>query len=156
MSDALDFDGPLDHIARARLPWRDDDLTECGKPGDSIAGQLVTREEVQRRVNKVGKQRAAFTVCMTCVDRIRYRQVTWEQSPAGVLWRELERCGGKMAHYEDEDRSDKLARINGELRAIAALIEAHPEEFQSYLDGLGETVSLEQARKSRRRARKPS
>lgn len=94
---------------------------------------------------------------MTCVDRIRYKQVSWEKSPAWVLWRELERCGGKMAHWEDDqDKSGKIGRMNAELRAIAALVEAHPEEFRDYLDGLGETVSLEQARQSRRRTRKPS
>lgn len=77
---------------------------------------------------------------MTCWDAAR-RWKDWANSPRDVLTRDIHR-------YEvgDEDA------FNQELRAIAALIDAHLEEFRGYLSGLAETVSLDQARRARRLA----
>jgi hypothetical protein len=38
-----------------------------------------------------------------------------------------------------------------ELRAIEALIAAHPGEFEAFLTGLGDTVRLDEARRNKRR-----
>lgn len=151
MSDEDKFDGPLDHVPREKLPWRDDRLTECGRPESDVKGDLITVEEIRRRINKMGKKRASFTVCMTCVERVRYRRETWEDDPAGVLHRYLERSGG-AAKYEGNRQRE---RINRELHAIAALIAEHRAEFDGYLSGIEETVSLDEVR-ARRAGRRTS
>lgn len=148
-----EFEGPLDHIAREKLPWRKDRLTECGRPESDVKGELVTVDDVRARVNRMGKKRASFTVCMTCVESVRYRSETWEDDPAGVLHRYLERTGGR-GRYGGSLQSPR-ERMNAELHAIAALIEAHREEFDGYLSGIKETVSLQEER-ARRRGRRSS
>lgn len=152
MSDEDKFDGPLDHVPREKLPWREDRLTECGRPESDVKGDLVTVTEVKRRIDKMGKKRASFTVCMTCVERVRYRTETWEEDPAGVLHRYLERTGGRFAGHGDVQRE----RMNRELHAIAALIAEHREEFDGYLSGVQETVSLDEVRARRSGRRRSS
>ncbi len=77
---------------------------------------------------------------MTCWSTA-HRWKSWETSPRDVIARDVHRYG-----FNDEDG------INEELRAIAALIDAHLEEFRGYLSGLADTVSLDQARRTRQRA----
>jgi hypothetical protein len=128
-------------------------MTECGRPANDIKGNIIDVNEVKRRINKWGKQRAAFTVCMTCVDRVRWSPDSWERSPGAVLFRELERCGGKSMRWSDTNDRPEAVRMNAELHAIAELIKAHPDEFEGYLSGLSETVSLDEMRRKRRSRR---
>jgi hypothetical protein len=131
-------DEPLDHVLRPQLPWRDDLTTECGLSGDGDR-RVITRAAFLRRLKDQGKQRSAMTTCMTCWQTAgRYKD--WATSPSDVMARNV--------NGWDET---KKVRINSELRAIVALIEAHPEEFYGYLDGLESTSSLADARLARRR-----
>jgi hypothetical protein len=130
-------DAPLDHVLRDPLPWRDDNLTECGRPANDVAGQLITVPELIARLKEHGQQRTAFTMCMTCFERARYAR-TWTQNPEDVLLRELQRV-------RDRDGSRQAIRI--ELQAIAALIEAHSHEFEALIIGLGQTTNLADRRK---------
>jgi hypothetical protein len=62
--------GPLDHIARAALPWRTaPDLTECGKPISELGDRVVSREVVEARIKAIGQQRAAFGETVSLADR---------------------------------------------------------------------------------------
>ncbi len=133
----------IDHVERGPLPWRETELTECGLP---VADHpVITRATYIARIREWGQQRTRFTVCRTCATTAaNYKP--WDEDPVSVIRREAERCGW-FARDDDEGR-DLFVR---ELRALAALAAAHPDEFSGYVQGLTETVSLDAARKSRRR-----
>lgn len=136
----------LDHVLRVRLPWRDDDLTECGRPALDVAS-YITADDLRARIKQIGQQRSAFTVCMTCAGRVNSAD-TWEKHPIGVLHRELVRAGiyPPTPGYGVEPEA---ARMVAELRAIAALIGAHRAEFDGYLSGLDEVADISGARRRR-------
>lgn len=146
--------GPVDHITRAVLPWRTGaDLTQCGKPVTSLAGRLVTREDAVTRIKRIGQQRAAFTLCMTCASTSdRHSNPDMDDAVAAVArhvaaaaraWPPTAR---RTATAEWEERQ----RLNAEFEAIAALIDAHRDEFAGYLFGREQTVSLADRRRQRR------
>lgn len=125
---------PRAHVRRPDFPWRDGQRTECGKSAIDVAS-VIDRAELHRRVARDGIQRTAYAVCMTCLDASR-RWKDWAGDPVDVMAREF--YGGRR----DE-------RLRDELRAIAALVEAHRDEFDGYMTGLSETVSLDAARRAR-------
>jgi hypothetical protein len=133
----------IDHVERGALPWRDVELTECGLP---VANHpVITRASYAARLREWGQQRTRFTVCRTCATTSANYQ-SWDENPVSAIRREAERCG--WFPQEGDEGRDLFVR---ELRALAALAAAHPEEFTGYVQGLTETVSLDAARKSRRR-----
>jgi hypothetical protein len=144
--DGLRLQERLDHIARPGLPWRADGLTECGHPTAGMA--VITVDEWKARIRRIGQQRAAFTVCMTCAGREGYSR-PWRQDPIGVLFRELKRVGEFRPSRAVAPEHDRMV---AELRAITDLVAAHRDEFDGYLSGLGDTVDLARAR-NRRKAR---
>jgi hypothetical protein len=83
------MDEVLDHVKRPPLPWRDEQLTECGKRIIDVAS-CVTRDEVIAKVKKQGKQRAAMSTCMTCWQTTA-RHRDWAASPCDVIARWLEK-----------------------------------------------------------------
>jgi hypothetical protein len=116
---------PVDHILRPSLPWRSEPgLTECGYDASKV--RALTREQFFRRLKDMGQQRCAILTCMTCSDTAR-RWGTWQDDPRRAMEREIswEWGGGYRA------RTDRGDRLKQELIAIAALIEAHREEFES-------------------------
>lgn len=130
-------DEVLDHVERAVLPWRaPDGRTECGRLPAEVKGSILTIEELVARYKNHGQQRTALTTCMICFDRARYN-ARWDQNPVGVLQRECQRSRD----------SDLFLR---ELRALAALVAEHRDEFDGYVAGLAETTSLAAARAKRR------
>lgn len=131
---------PRDHVHRPDLPWRDGGLTECGKPANDV-GSVITREELRQRIQRDGIQRAAYSTCMTCLDASR-RWKDWAGDPVDVMAREF--YGGR-----------RFDRLGDELRAIAALVAEHREEFDGYLAGLAATVDLDAVRQARLRSRRP-
>jgi len=148
-------DLPLEHVIRSRPPWRrGGDLTECGKP---VAGRpVITRDAFLAKVRAQGKQRSAMTTCMTCWDTAS-RHPSWDENPVASLVREARQF--EWARFEDSPAMSgpgpKSISFRDELIAIAALIEAHPDEFDELLTGLRDTVRLDEARRNRRRRRLP-
>lgn len=133
----------IDHVARPQLPWRTIELTECGLPVEPHP--VITRDSYLARLRQWGQSRTRFTVCRTCaVTAANYK--TWDEDPVNALQREAHRHGF-FAQLGDGGR-DLFGR---ELRALAALYEAHREEFDDYVTGLDETVSLDAARQNKRR-----
>jgi hypothetical protein len=118
---------PVDHILRARLPWRsqaEGAITECGYDASKVTS--LTRPEYFARLKDFGQQRTAMLTCMTCADTVR-RWATWDDDPRKAVGREVEwECG----YYR---RSDRGQRLKDELLVIAALIETHRSEFDAAL-----------------------
>lgn len=119
---------PVDHIARPRLPWRssDADITECGYDASKV--KTISRTEFSDRLKNLGQQRTAMLMCMTCSDTAR-RWGTWETDPCQALDREISWERGERYRA----RTDRGFRLRDELAAIAALIEAHREEFDAHI-----------------------
>lgn len=149
--------GPVDHITRAVLPWRNEpDLTECGKPVAGLAGRLVTRAEGAARIKRIGQKRAAFSLCMTCVqtsDRYRDR---FDPTVSEDLVMAIGRAASAVQHAypphlgrEETPQWRERQRLLAEFEAIAALIAAHRDEFDGYLSGREQTVSLADRRRQR-------
>jgi hypothetical protein len=124
---------PLNHILRSPLPWRDSELTECGKSASQFA-KVVTRDEAVRQHKEMGMQRFALFFCMTCISTAN-RWTTWDTNPIERLSRE---------GYGD---SQELA--TRELKAIAVLVAAHREEFDDMVTGLSDTTDLQKARRDK-------
>jgi|SRR5580765_4858634 hypothetical protein len=119
---------PVDHILRSRLPWRQPDegaITECGYDASKVA--TITRAAFLQRQKDLGVQRTALLTCMTCSDTAR-RWGTWDDDARLALGREIEWERGSNYGRAREDRGH---RLKDELLAIAALIEAHREEFDA-------------------------
>lgn len=126
------------HVRRADLPWRALNLTECGRP--TVGGELGRREAVVAlRAHDVARFAAskaeapppATDICQTCAQHMG-GSTSWSRNPAGVIHREIERNSLQWAHIGSEPAGNLLTI---ELRAIAALIAAHPEEFAELTGG---------------------
>lgn len=115
---------PVDHILRPQLPWRSGPgVTECGY--DASKTVTLTRDAFFVRVKEMGSRRAAMLTCMTCSDTAE-RHGTWSEDPRTALQREIEwECRWR--------RTDRGTALRDELFAIAALIEAHREEFDAHV-----------------------
>lgn len=127
----------LEHvIRRASLPWRPPATwrTECGKPATEHAS--ISYDDFVFKIRKQGQQRASLSTCMTCwTTASRYQP--WSVDPVDALRREVQlgRDPGTLRH---------------ELWAIAALIDAHRDEFDAYLQGLQQTTDLAARRQAKR------
>jgi len=134
----------VQHIVRPNLPWRTKEhLTECGRAADDTA---LTRDEAVRKVAREGQQRAAMSTCMTCWSTAE-RHPGWERSPSAVLDRWIDK-----SRFWYGRRNESPTVLDIELQAIAALIEAHREEFDAYVTGATSAPTLGAAR-ARRDAR---
>jgi len=122
---------PVDHIERPQLTWRDrseGSVTECGYDASKV--KTLTRDEFFQRQKDLGKQRTAMLTCMTC-SQTAQRWGTWEDDPRTALQREIEwENRGRWA------REDRGQRLKDELLAIAALIDAHRDEFDASIDAI--------------------
>lgn len=137
-----------DHVARDVVPWRPyARYTECGRLAVEVAS-VITPDDLHERIRVHGQQRTAFTVCMTCWTTARHTS-RWRTNPAAVLVRELTRVRGYSGH-DAAPTDPEAVRANNELRAIAALVEAHRADFDGYLDGVEGAVDLTRRRRQRR------
>lgn len=118
---------PVDHILRPQLPWRTDPgMTECGYDASKVP--TLTREQYAARLKDMGQQRSAMLTCMTCTSTYQ-RWARWEDDPRRALGREIEWEVG--AYYSRDSR--RGFRLRDEMEAIAALIEAHRDEFDAHV-----------------------
>ena len=139
---------PVDHILRPQLPWRQGgDITECGYNAEKVP--TLTREAYFARVKELGQQRAAMLTCMTCAQTAG-RWSTWEDDPRQAMQREVE--------WEWQGRwyKDRGTRLRDELLALAALAEAHRDEFDAHVAAAEERRAwLERKAASAMRRRPP-
>lgn len=120
----------IEHVRRPRLPWRAEEYTrtECGLLL-TAAGRVLSREDFIEKVKRLGQQRAAMTTCMTCFNTAQSHP-TWETNPVACLGREVE-------HWRQKNEI-----FRRELRALAALVARHPEEFAELMKDQEEIVPL--------------
>lgn len=118
---------PVSHVERPPLPWRSgQSVTECGLDVESSV--TVTRAEFVKRMQEWGIQRTSLMTCMTCL-RTAERWLDWDSDPRQAICREAEWEG--YGRYRGDKRG---SRLRDELRAVAALIAAHPDEFKALVD----------------------
>lgn len=116
---------PVDHIERPHLPWRNaGHITECGYDASKV--RTLTRKEFFQRGKELGQQRTAMLTCMTC-SQTAQRWGTWDDDPRMALQREIEWEGVRWS------RENRGQLLKDELFAIAALIEAHRDEFEAHV-----------------------
>ncbi|WP_255785876.1 hypothetical protein [Mycobacteroides abscessus] len=143
--------GPMnerrDHVARATFPWRTEHLTECGRELSDVAA-FISRDQLLDRIKEHGQQRTAFTICMTCWSTAASHKENWETNPVAVMYRETQRAGAALAAPRP-DAPERVA-LTAELRAIAALIHAHPDEFTDFITGLAQAHDIDDARRKRK------
>lgn len=118
---------PVDHVLRPSLPWRRSvAITECGYDASKVP--TITRAEYLSRQKDLGQQRCAMVTCMTCANTVR-NWSTWEEDPRKAIGREVEWEAG----WRHANRGN---RLKDELVAIAALIDAHREEFDANVSAI--------------------
>lgn len=153
-----------DHVVRERLPWRTDDITECGRPVEDVVS-VITREQLQWRVKQHGQQRTAFTVCMTCwPTSTTHASATWATHPTHLLSREMRRGSDGIVYIDygrrrwnsddppPQPTGPHVDRLSAELHAIAALIEAHRDEFDQRVQAASD-AALFAARRAQKKQR---
>lgn len=124
---------PLAHIARSPLPWRAaaDNDTECGKPVGDFA-KVVSWAEAVAFVKEFGQARAAFMLCVTCSQTAtRYG---WRLPGRNVYDEQLTFDASPTARLEHE-RAKRREQLDGELRAMAILVQRYPDEFADLVSG---------------------
>lgn len=145
---------PVDHILRHRLPWRPDGegaITECGYDASKV--KTITRDEFFQRQKDLGQQRTAMLTCMTCSDTAR-RWGTWDDDPRLAVGREIEWERGGWGYYHA--RKGRGQRLKDELVAIAALIEAHRDEFEASITASQRRREWLEKKSAKERGPKPS
>jgi hypothetical protein len=130
----------LHHIERGMLPWWTHRLTECGR--DPERYPTWTRDQAVAEYDRLGPQQFSLVVCITCRDTAN-RHPDWDHNPIS--------CINRHTEWVDDE-----PQVAAELRAIAALIDAHRDEFdQAVADHLTPT-SLADKRRQRRLASLPT
>lgn len=109
-------DTPLDHIERLVPPWSDMELTECGRRTVDVAS-VISRSEAERAYRLLGRQRFAVAVCQTCTATMTRNQYPEDDADMQVALRHL-------------NTYRKHPTIGDEVRALAALVDRHRDEFR--------------------------
>lgn len=133
--------GPLTHIARTPLPWRAATKTVCGKPVTNYPTErVIGLHDAVAMQRRMGTQRFALAICMTCANNVGH-WAEWDSDPVGRMEREV--TGGGFRKIEPV--------VEHELRAMAALIAGHREEFDAMVESYasGGVVSMSDLRKQR-------
>jgi len=136
-------DEPLTHIGRTSLPWREATKTVCGRLiADYADGLVVTLADAQAMQKRLGKQRFALAICMTCAHNVG-NWAEWDSHPIARMEREV--TGGRWGSPDPV--------LVAELRAIAALIDQHREDFDAMVAAYvsGDVVSVTELRNRKRR-----
>jgi hypothetical protein len=110
------------HVWRPSLPWRTAIQTECGLfPKGELAERCVQRDAIDsfphyEKGSYWARRGYLNGLCFTCQDVVK-AWPTWDKNPVRCLARESGRTP-----------------INFELRALAALVDAHRDEFNDRLE----------------------
>lgn len=123
------FGQPLRHLPRLAPPWSEPDVTVCGRPMSDVRS-VVSFEDARALYRRHGQARAVFLFCQTCIASHRGKahiETRFERAPAHVVVDWASRAG---SFYYKKD-TPEAARIEAELKALAALAAEHREEFDT-------------------------
>jgi hypothetical protein len=136
MPDTPELAKELNHVLRAKPPWRSWNVTECGL--SPVGRSIVTLDELEARVKKIGLQRAQFLMCLTCWNTARW-YTTWEHNPVRVYARDF-----------DAQYSPRASLLRRELEALGALYRAHAAEFEEIMAAM-DNPEVDDLHKARQR-----
>jgi len=127
------LDGQRTHIVRPPVPWSLVPLSsECGRATSSL-DSTMTLDEARVLREKLGQQRFALVICMTCATTAG-RWPTFEEDPLQRLQRErnLWQEGGEQ--------------VRNELFALAELVNRHRAEYEGLVGEIGSVTRLKRPR----------
>lgn len=136
----------LAHVLRSVPPWRLNPvpIAYCGLINPDYAWDYST---LRTKHDELGAQRLSLFCCMTCLttvsNRVRARRAepTFEHDPVEVLHREA---------LDLQRRTTHSTPLPDELRALALLVAAHPEEFAQTMASLSTVTPLRPVRSTPR------
>lgn len=135
-------DEPVAHLPRPVPPWEEEHNTLCGRDINDVA-KMGTVAAFVATVKKYGQRRAAFDYCQSCASHSRTAVMTWEKNPIEIVSDWVGRGIYTAAPGQE--------RITANLYALAALVEAHAEEFEAHRGATDSGVpSLSAARAAKR------
>lgn len=139
-------DEVLQHVSRPDMPWRAATLTRCGREVAELAeGRVIDVDTARAKVKRLGQQRAAMFLCMTCCNHVG-DWPEWDVNPIGRMNRE---CSGAAYRRDDDPR---VAGLATDLRALAILADRHRDEFDAIVAGLQDPNLVGLAQHRARRA----
>jgi hypothetical protein len=118
-------DQPVAHLRRPVPPWEEVRHTHCGRLIADVA-KMGTVEAFAALVKREGQRRAAYDYCLTCTERARYTPGSWETNATEIALDWL----GRTRYVSDGGRD----RTTATLHALAALVDAHRDEFEAHRD----------------------
>jgi hypothetical protein len=118
-------DQPVAHLPRAVPPWDEIRYTHCGRLIVDVA-KMGTAEAYAALVKRQGQRRAAYDYCQNCTERAKYTQGSWETNATDIALDWL----GRTRYISDGGRDIATATLH----ALAALVDAHREEFEAHRD----------------------
>lgn len=127
-------DQPLKHLPLEVPPWSRLELTVCGRMRDDVAA-MTTVDEATARIKRDGKQRAYASLCMTCIGRVH--SLTWETNPQETTFYWVQKAD---SYHGAKNPIRNL--VLAELKALAALVRAHPDEWAAHLEPPENVVGL--------------
>ncbi len=135
---------PKTHLLRSKPPWREGlDFSICGRAAEKCA-RIIDPGDLDPAARAAAVRCAIWRkdeppagLCAVCCDRLRY-SATWAADPVAVVAIDTD-------IYAD-CRGDALRT---ELRALAALVAAHPDEFRELLEGESVMLALAGSRSRR-------
>lgn len=135
-------DQPVAHLPRPVPPWEEVRHTHCGRPIADVV-KMGTAEAYLALAKRQGKRRAAYDYCQTCTDRLAYANGSWEMNATAIMIDWL----GRTRYSNDGTRFE----VTASLHALAALVDAHRDEFEAHRDATKQgIVSLNQRRAERK------
>ena len=118
----------VSHVQRPQLPWETTRKTYCGKDPEQFKS-VISLDAAQHRFKEVGRKRATYELCVTCVETAN-RASSFDLSPCQAVAHVYANRWWRAGDHPTE---------TAELRAVALLIEAHREEFDEAIAALLDT-----------------
>ncbi len=136
--------GKTSYLAASRHGATRHCSTPRGKPAADFASVILG--EAVAIIKREGIQRARYGLCMTCLDRGQMWQADWRRGSWSAEWdgNPSARLGREIGHKRREEL------LNKELRALAEVAAAHPDEFAAWRDGTVTSMAELRRKKAKR------
>lgn len=143
------FNEPKRHMRRAYPPWSSVESTVCGRPLADVK-TVLEWEDAEALVRRVGKRRAEFLFCQTCLSRHAHRADAprrWDTRPESVVADYAERG----AYFMDPPTDPVSRQVRAEILALADLVAEHRDDYDQAVARRLVPDALAEHRASRRK-----